>query len=132
MTTAFAGVDALLLGWANLQLTGVRCAQDTPADLATVAPLVQLQTISGPSDDDNPWLIAATVSADSFDVDFDSAEALAWRVDKTFRRVLPGSSYGGATFGKVRTLSIPSRRPWADISVRRYGATYQIWLNAPQ
>lgn len=127
----FGGVDALLLAWAN-QHVGVRCAQDTPADLSTVAPLVQLQTVSGPSNDDNPWLISANVSADSFAATFDAAEALGWQVDKAFRHILPGSSYGGATFGKVRTLSVPSRRPWADLSVRRYGATYQVWLNAPQ
>lgn len=127
----FGGVDPLLIGWAKAAL-GVRCVLDTPADLATAAPLVQIQTVSGPSDDDNAWLIAATVSVDSFAADYPSAMSLGWQVDRAFRHLLPGASYGGATFGKVRTLSIPSRRPWADVAVRRYGATYQIWLNAPQ
>jgi hypothetical protein len=125
----FGGVDPLLIDWATAQL-GVRCSLDTPADLAAVAPLVQIQTVSGPSNDDNAGLIAANVSVDSFAADYASAMSLGWQVDHAFRHLLPGSSYGGVTFGKVRTLSIPSRRPWADVDVRRYGATYQVWRRA--
>lgn len=126
----FSGVDPLLIGW-GAQHFGVRFALNTPADLADVAPLVQLQTIGGPSNDSNPGLIAATVSVDCFAVDYAAASALAWTVDSGLRRALPGTTVSGVTFGAVRTLTIPGRRPWDDINVRRYGATYQIWLQAP-
>lgn len=125
----FGGVDPLLLTWAAQQL-GVRCVLDIPADLATVAPVVQIVTIGGPSDDSQPALIAATVSVDSFAADYPSASALAWRVDEAFRRHLPGTTVNGTSFGAVRTLTVPSRRPWDDLAVRRYGAVYQIWLHA--
>lgn len=124
---SFGGVDPLLIGWATAQL-GVRCVLDTPADLVGAVPLVQINTTGGPTSDDWRGLLAATVSVDSFDADFAGASSLAWTVDKAFRLNLPGADYEGAVFGKVRTLSMPSRRPWNDISVRRYGATYQVWL----
>jgi hypothetical protein len=123
----FGGVDPLLIGWAT-QHFGVRFALDTPADLANVAPLCQLQTIGGPSSDDFSGLVAATVSVDSFAADIAAASQLAWTVDDGLRGALPGATVSGITFTKVRTLTIPGRRPWNDIAVRRYGATYQIWL----
>lgn len=125
----FGGVDPLLIGWAATHF-GVRFALDTPADLQQVVPLVQLQTIGGPSSDDFAGLIAATVSVDSFAADYEAASDLAWQVDAGFRTALPGTTVGAVTFGKVRTLTIPGRRPWDDVAVRRYGGTYQIWLRA--
>ena len=125
--TTFAGVDPLLIGWASTHF-GVRFALNTPDDLADVVPLVQLQTIGGPSNDDFSGVIAATVSVDCFGADFNAASTLAWRVDDGFRTALPGASINGVTVGRVRTLTIPGRRPWDDVAVRRYGATYQIWL----
>jgi hypothetical protein len=126
----FGGVDPLLIGWAK-QHFGFRFALDTPADLAGTVPLVQLQTVGGPSSDNNAGLVAATVSVDCFEADYSAASELAWTVDNGFRTALPGTSYGGVVFGKVRTLTIPGRRPWADVAVRRYGQTYQVWFAKP-
>lgn len=126
---SFAGVDPLLIGWATQQLA-VRCSLDTPANLADVAPLVRINVIGGPSSDDWRGLIAATVAVDSFAADYEAASSLAWDVDKAFRLDLPGTVIGSAVFGKVRTLTIPGRRPWDDVAVRRYGATYQTWLTS--
>lgn len=123
----FAGVDPLLIGWGTGHF-GVRFALDTPADLQDVVPLVQLQTIGGPSDDDFSGLVAATVSLDCFGADYSAASTLAWQVDDGLRVDLPGTTVGGITFGKVRTLTIPGRRPWDDIAVRRFGGTYQVWF----
>lgn len=125
----FGGVDPLLIGWATTHF-GVRFALNTPGDLADVVPLAQLQTVGGPSDDRFAGLIAATVSVDSFAADYEAASDLAWQIDAGFRTVLPGTTVGDVTFGKVRTLTIPGRRPWDDVAVRRYGATYQIWLRS--
>lgn len=127
---AFQGVDALLIGWAT-QHFGVRFALDTPADLADVVPLVQVQTIGGPSDVNLSDLVAATVSFDSFGADYAAAEQLAWRVDAGLHQALPGVIVNGTTFTRVRTLSIPGRRPWNDINVRRYGSTCQVWFRKP-
>ena len=123
----FAGVDPLLIGWGTSQF-GVRFALDTPADLQTVVPLVQLQTIGGPSLDSFFGLVAATVSVDCFAADFAAASELAWRVDDGLHEALPGTTVDSVTFTRVRTLTIPGRRPWNDVAVRRYGATYQITL----
>lgn len=123
----FAGVDSLLIGWGAGHF-GVRFALDTPADLQKVVPLVQVQTIGGPSLDSFSGLVAATVSVDSFAADYTAASELAWTVDDGLHGSLPGTTIDGTTFTRVRTLTIPGRRPWNDIAVRRYGTTYQIWL----
>jgi len=123
----FGGVEALLIGWLPSQVTA-RALTDLPATLATDVPVVQIVRIGGPSDDNDPTLVAATVSVDCFAADRISATVLAQQVDDAFRKALPGTLTGGASVTKVRTLTGPSWRPWDDLAVRRFGATYQIWL----
>jgi len=123
----FGGVEALLIGWLPSQVTA-RALTDLPSTLADDVPVVQVVRIGGPSDDDDPTLVAATVSVDCFDSDRLSATLLAQQVDDAFRKALPGTLTGGASVTKVRTLTGPSWRPWNDAAVRRFGATYQVWL----
>lgn len=126
---AFAGVEALLIGWTSAQLS-VRCLTDLPADLQAVVPVVQIVRIGGPSDDNLSSFQAATVSVDCFAADRAAATTLAQQVDDAWRKVLPGTTTGGAVVGKVRTLSGASWRPWNDTAVRRFGASYQVWVRA--
>lgn len=123
----FGGVEALLISFLKTELA-VRCLTDLPADLAEVAPVVQVVRIGGPSDDNNPNLLAATVSIDCFAADRGAVTVLSQQVDDALRKTLPGLTTGGATVGLIRTLTGPSWRPWDDVAVRRFGATYQIWL----
>lgn len=123
----FGGVEALLIGWLPSQVTA-RALTDLPATLADDVPVVQIVRIGGPSDDDDPTLVAATVSVDCFASDRLAVTVLSQQVDDAFRKALPGTLTGGASVTKVRTLTGPSWRPWADTAVRRFGATYQVWL----
>ena len=127
----FQGVEALLIGWLPSQVTA-RALTDLPADLADLVAagtdVVQVVRVGGPSDDDDPTLVAATVSVDCFAADRISATLLAQQVDDAFRKALPGTLTGGASVTKVRTLTGASWRPWDDVAVRRVGATYQVWL----
>lgn len=123
----FGGVEALLIGWLPSQVTA-RALTDLPATLADDVPVVQIVRIGGPSDDDDPTLVAATVSVDCFASDRLAVTVLSQQVDDAFRKALPGTLTGGASVTKVRTLTGPSWRPWNDTAVRRFGATYQVWL----
>jgi len=123
----FGGVEALLIGWLPSQVTA-RALTDLPATLVDDVPVVQVVRIGGPSDDDDPTLVAATVSVDCFASDRLAVTVLSQQVDDAFRKALPGTLTGGASVTKVRTLTGPSWRPWNDTAVRRFGATYQVWL----
>lgn len=122
----FGGVEALLIGWLPSQVTA-RALTDLPATLASDVPVVQIVRVGGPSDDNDPTLVAATVSVDCFAADRIAAITLSQQVDDAFRKALPGTLAGGASVTKVRTLTGPSWRPWNDTQVRRVGATYQVW-----
>jgi hypothetical protein len=126
----FSGVEALLIGWLKTQLPSVRFLTDTPADLATAGPVVQVARIGGPSSDDDPSFQSPTVSVDCFAADRISATLLAQQIDDALRKALPGVTTGGATVTKVATISGAAWRPWDDLKVRRVGATYVLYLKS--
>lgn len=121
----FGGVEALLIGWLPGHVTA-RFLTDLPADLAAQVPVVQVVRIGGPSDDDLPDYHFASVAVDCFAADRLSATTLAQQVDDALRKALPGTTAGGGTVTKVRTLTGASWRPYDDVNVRRFGGTYQV------
>lgn len=126
----FGGVEALLIGWLPAHINGVRCVTDLPANLAASVPVVQVVRIGGPSDPNDPNFHNPTVSIDCFAVDRASATALAQQVDDALRKALPGVTTGGATVTKVQTLSGGSWRPFDDLTLRRFGASYALHIKA--
>lgn len=128
MTAPFAGVEIALHDYLTVEL-GVRVCTELPADLQAVVPLVQVVRIGGPHSDNDPYLQMPTVSVDSFAADRGGATDLAHAADLALRR-LTGATVHGARFGLVRTLSGPAWRPWDDTAVRRFGATYSLWMKA--
>lgn len=107
---------------------GVRVCSELPADLGDVLPVVQATRIGGPHDDNDPLLQTPTVDIDYFAADRAAAFALAEAGDLALRRQLPGATVGTVRVGMVRTLSGPSWRGWDNTSIRRVGATYQLWI----
>jgi hypothetical protein len=127
---SWPGTERLVHDWLVADL-GVRVCSELPADLAEVMPLIQAVRIGGPHDDNDPYVLIPTVSIDVFAADRAGATELADAVDLSLRRRLPGAHVLGASVGLVRTLSGPSWRPWDDTRVRRFGATYQLWVKTP-
>lgn len=127
--TAFAGVEIALHDYLTVELAGPRVCTELPADLAGQVPLVQVVRIGGPHSGEDPYIQVPTVSVDTFAGDRASATDLSHQVDLALRRIT-GTTVHGARFGIVRTLSGPAWRPWDDTSVRRFGATYSLWMRA--
>jgi hypothetical protein len=127
----FSGAEALLINYLHGALA-VRCLTDLPNDLQAQVPVVQVVRIGGPSSDNDRRLEAATMSIDCFAADRGAATALALQVDRAMRDALPGTYVpsANAVVTKVRTLTGASWRPWDDLSVRRFGATYQVWIKS--
>jgi hypothetical protein len=124
-----ADVEALLVPWLAAQVAA-RTVTELPADLDTIAPAVHVLRIGGPSDDDLPAFDMPTVSVDSYGIGRSAALTLAQAVDDAIRVVLPNTLHtlGGlsAVVTKTQTITGPSWRPYDDITLRRFGATYRL------
>lgn len=126
-----ADVEAILVPWLA-EAVSARAVTETPAELADVVPVVQIVRIGGPSDDDIPTFEMPTVSIDSYGAGRAAASQLAAAVDNAIRVALPNTLHtvGGAStvVTKTQTITGPSWRPYDDITIRRFGATYRLHL----
>lgn len=124
---AFQGVERVLHDFLTVALA-CRVCSELPADLPEVLPLVQAVRIGGPSHVDATTLHLPTFSLDCYAESRQAAHDLSLAADYAVRRQLPGSTILGANIGRVTTVVGPAWRPWDDTTVRRFGATYQLWL----
>jgi hypothetical protein len=124
----FGGVEALLIGWLGTQIPGVRFLTDLPTAIATQVPVVQVVAVGGPDDSNDAKLGKPTISVDCFAADRLAASDLAEAVRRALRISLVGRTTGGATVTKVETISRPSWRPFDDTTIRRFGASYQVFF----
>jgi hypothetical protein len=126
-----ADVEAFLVPWLAATLN-VQAVTWLPADLVGSVPVVQVARIGGGSDDDLHVFDFPTVSINSFAVGRVPAFSLAASVDEVIRTTLPNTVHtvtaGTAVVTKTQTVTGPSWRPYDDITVRRFGATYQLHI----
>jgi hypothetical protein len=120
-------VEVELVAWLTEALGGVRHCTDLPADLGDVLPVNQIQRAGG--GDDSFRLDRALVSFDSYGATREAASALARQTRHQLVTVLPGAKTTAAVFGRVSTVSAPAWRPYENPSLRRMGATYEIYFH---
>ncbi|MFD1277463.1 hypothetical protein [Streptomyces kaempferi] len=126
--TAVGGVDveAELVAWLKAELA-VRVVTDLPANLGSDGPVLQLQRIGG--DDDSFRLDRALVDVDSYAVDRPTASQLMTQTRGLLLVKLRGVTTGAAVFTAARTISAPAWRPYENTSLRRFGATFEIFCH---
>jgi hypothetical protein len=122
-------VEQLLIPWLSSTLSA-RALTDVPADLLAALPVIRVARIGGADDDNNPRFDAATVTVDWFGADRTAASDLAQAGHHALRVLLPRMTFNGVTVTFVQTISAPSWRPWDDTDVRRYGATYRLFIKS--
>jgi len=123
--------EQLLVPWLRAFLN-VRAVTELPANLATVTPIIDVARIGGGSDDNNPSFEFPTVSIDCYAANVTDTMALAMRVDRAIRVNLPGQPLANrAVVTRTDTISGPSFRPYDDLALRRFGATYRILIKQP-
>lgn len=127
---SWAGVERMLVDWLTTDL-GHRVCTELPADLGSVLPLIHVVRVGGPHHASTPYFQMPTINVDSFAADRGAATDLAEAVDVSLRRRLPGSTVLGARVGRTATITGPGFRAWDDSTLRRMGASYQLWLKAP-
>jgi hypothetical protein len=114
-------IDAenLAHSWLAAKFTTARVVTETPGSI--VGPTIRAVRISG----GNKFVLdRAVLDVDCYDLTRASARTLAEQVRDAFCFLLPGTNHVTA----VETLSGPAWRPWENTSVRRFGATYQLYI----
>ncbi|GGX26956.1 hypothetical protein [Streptomyces chryseus] len=117
-------VETVLVPWLESTLS-VHVCTETPADLETILPVVQVERVGGatPRFSDTP-----RVDVDVYAGDADAAMTLA-RAAQNALLALRGL-VGDAVIRDVRCDSGPSRRPYVNPAIAKRGATYTLSLRA--
>lgn len=123
-TPVYADVERLLVAFLPGQLGGVRVLTELPANLADVLPVVAVLRLGGT--DASVAFDVATVDVDVYAASRAAASALAEQVRRALRFALPHT----AGVRHVQTLSAPAWRPYDNTALRRFGATYQLTVQA--
>lgn len=119
-------VEPLLIAWLGDALA-VTAATELDNDLLADLPIVQVTRVGG--GDDGFRLDRALVDIDVYAATQAGAATLMEDVRGALLGTLRGSTLPGAVVGLVRTVSAPARRPYENTGLRRYGATFEIFLH---
>lgn len=107
---------------------GVRVVAETPANLATVVPLLQVTGIGG--SDFTPTFDSCNVDVDSYAASRGESEDLSNAARHFLMWLLPGQILGGAVVASVRTIMRPTWTPYDDTDLRRFTASYAVVLHS--
>lgn len=107
---------------------GVRVLTDLPASLDQILPVVQVQRIGG--SDDGFRLDRALIDVDVYAATRGGASLLARQAHSALVVGMRGLATSAAVFGRVSTVSAASWRPYENPNLRRFGATYELFVHA--
>jgi hypothetical protein len=121
-------VELELIGWLQARLgKDVVVRDELDNSLLEELPTVQVQVVGG--DDDGFRLDRPLVDVDVYHSTRGEAIALSATVQGLLLGELRGSVTERAVFGRVATVSRPAVRPYENTSLRRVGATYEIYCH---
>ena len=126
--SSYADAELLLVTYLTAAFPSARVVTETPAAMPTQ--LIQVERIGGI--DPQISLDQATIDVECFAATRAGATDLANKVRASLRFAAAGFTANGATISRVDTLIGPGWRPYANVNVRRVGATYQITLHNHQ
>lgn len=117
--------ESVVRDWLADRFPDAFCCTETPADMASVLPVIRVLSLGGPETQltmDKPSL-----SISCYDVGRIAASNLAKQVFQAMRFQFPGYVFGmGASVNKVRTISGPAFRPYDNTDLRCFGMTLQV------
>lgn len=114
----------VVITWLNS--VGHTAASRTDIGLQGVLPFVRVVQLGGQR--------TLTLGKPTVDVEYFAATELAaltgmGTVDDLLNYQLPGTVVAGAVVQGVRSVALPSSRPYENQNVWRYGATYQLLMH---
>ncbi len=127
----FPDIEEVLTGWLPGALRAVygvtaQVMTETPYDLQDRVPLIGLHRATGT--DDQAIIDRPVVSVDAFGATRAAANLLGRQVHALLHGQLQGAVAGGAVIGWVNTVAGPRWMPYADLAVRRFNATYEMYV----
>jgi hypothetical protein len=117
-------IEAVLIAWLEAHVDDVRASTETPPDLDSRLPWLQVVRLGGPYDGfrrDQP-----TVDIVAFASNGPAASSLALQVQDLLHEQLEGSVAGGAVINRIDTVTGPHHVPYDNPGMRRYEATYRL------
>lgn len=121
-------IEVELIGWLQSRLgDDIVVRDELDNELPNELPTVQIERAGG--DDDGFRLDRPLVDVNVYAATRSEAAALSVTVRGLLLTQLRGSKTSAAVFGMVRTVAAPGWRPYENISLRRYGATYEIFFH---
>lgn len=117
--------EAVVRDWLAGQFPAAYCCTETPADMASVLPVIRVLSLGGP---DMPLTMdKPSLSISCYAQGRIAASSLAKQVFQAMRFELPGYVFGmGASVNRVRTISGPAKRPYDNTDLRCFGMTLQV------
>ncbi len=115
-------IEALLVAWLEDTIEDVRASTETPPDLDTRLPWIQVTGIGGTHDGyrrDQP-----TVDITPYSATTTAASDLAAQIHRLLHEQLADTVYDGVSVNRVRTSVRPHRVPYDNPNMRRYEASY--------
>lgn len=116
--------EVVVREWIADHFPQARVVTETPSDM-TVLPVVKVVGLGGPMQRLN--LGRPAVDIEAYDSTRAAASTLADQIHDAMLFQIRGL-ISGANVEAVRTVSSPAFRPYDDTNLRRFGATYQIFL----
>lgn len=121
-------VEVELIGWLQARVgDGAVVRDELDNNLLNELPTWQVQRVAG--DDDGLRLDRALVDINVYAATRGDAADQSARIRGWLLTDLRGARTANAAFGMVRTVSAPTARPYENVSLRRNGATYEIFLH---
>lgn len=120
-------IEALLVGWLEASIEDITASTETPADLDTQLPWLQVVSLGGPYDGfrlDRP-----TVDVAAFAATGPEASALAAQVQVLLHEQFARAKTGTAVVSRVQTITGPHWVPYDNHNLRRYEATYRLTVH---
>jgi len=116
-------IEALMVAWVT-DVVGLPASTETPADLESRVPFVQVTGTGGDHDGyrrDEPSVDISVFAATT-------VEAADWagRIHWLLHEQLAESVYDGVSVNRVRTSVRPHRVPYDNPALRRYEASYSL------
>lgn len=119
-------VEAELVAWLKVELE-VRVVTDLPANLEDVLPVMQIHRAGG--GDDSFRLDRAFVDLDAYAATRPAASQLMTRARTLLLTQLRGVTTAAAVFTSARTITAPAWRPYENLNLRRFGATFEVFCH---
>jgi hypothetical protein len=126
--TALVDIELELITRATARFPDAVVRDELDNNLANELPTIQIEQIPGGSDD-GLKLSRAIVDINVFAATRADAIALANEVHSWVTGELRGSSSAQSVIGRTGGFALPAPRPYENVSLRRAGATYEIFCH---